>query len=1148
MITNKEVRISVNKTLTRRLIYVVVALTLLAMMIPAMAMPVSAAKPVLTMYAVDPTNTTVLLPDADSGYNIKGTIVEVHSDQNVTWSVSDTNIAQILGGSTPTSVRVVGTDMAGNVSITGVTSTNETNSIEKKWGTLHHTDINIGTTPGAMAGSSYVTWNEDAKAWQAGPVTVTDTIYGTFVNVANPTAMEGAILDWYLLPANVNVDLSTGEWLDHAGIHGIQWRMNQLMAAYQVQLTSFADWKINPVSVDTYTNVSLGNGKNSVSIYAKGEEAVQVICVAHYPSTINTQLPITPEKATWDFFTTESEVVPQVRWAGEKIVLEKYFGPSYEGKYVEFSLENQSVGALEGILEEDDFDAGSVWTEVVNGFASCILVSSDQGVANVVAGLYEKENGTALGNQHFFTVYFLKFESVTIGDVVGKRAAHNAGLWNPGSPNPWNAAADTTTQTLNVSQDALVRARVKGWFTNSNPSVRLVRTVDPANSTLDNPGSATLTLPAGRWILPDDWGKLAGTNWKQSRIHWDIMNTVGGNSVIYNGVSGTEFVGAPADYNTAPNNLGPNRIEVAGGQLGDYYKYVTTGSGTDYKYMPAPAVHVKYPIVGNDDVVGPFSPGLELMTPAGWEIVNAPSWDVNYRPMHTVVPDGYLDWWDAPMPPAKVIYQIQDAGADPNSNEMGYFKAVNKTDIYYVWATNTAWTPFVDDPTDPYDQYIKVYTNPFYQEMIPAHEAIPTFINNGGYDWNSFDNAYGRYEFWEFINQHRYLPIVSTSDPAGHPTCVEVYSDNHGEAMVWLNGNWNLYVAPALNKGTYDLPYNYVTGTTTIQATVDYPYSRLHQAFQSNADVKTWLWGGLILGADTHTYAAPPASDGTATRMVISAGVWYGMNGDIPSEPNYGKTGTYPNEAAASKDKVVWVWVSDRDGLASGVVGSKVVWTISAVVGTGVRISYRTCENANQGISQYNEITKNIFLTNGFLQGTNGGVTDEPTRAHGISYLRAPTTVEKALFNKFWGNGYTDPITHISYNATSTLNGLNPNNFAVAAIDLEDLAASDSWSRCNVNIDVWSNDFDPTIPAPVVPNKYVSYSTNVIFQADDPLDDALRPGDANFDGVVNMGDVTAVERMILGLQTVSANAILNNEGTVDMGTVVKIERTILGLK
>jgi len=83
------------------------------------------------------------------------------------------------------------------------------------------------------------------------------------------------------------------------------------------------------------------------------------------------------------------------------------------------------------------------------------------------------------------------------------------------APESLDVTTRTTTQTLNVSSDALMRANVKGWFTSSNPSARPVRYIDPTmdsgvagtdpTATNGNYPGNTLMLPAGRWILPDDW-------------------------------------------------------------------------------------------------------------------------------------------------------------------------------------------------------------------------------------------------------------------------------------------------------------------------------------------------------------------------------------------------------------------------------------------------------------------------------------------------------------------------------------------------------------------------------------------------------------------------------------------------------------------
>ncbi len=54
-------------------------------------------------------------------------------------------------------------------------------------------------------------------------------------------------------------------------------------------------------------------------------------------------------------------------------------------------------------------------------------------------------------------------------------------------------------------------------------------------------------------------------------------------------------------------------------------------------------------------------------------------------------------------------------------------------------------------------------------------------------------------------------------------------------------------------------------------------------------------------------------------------------------------------------------------------------------------------------------------------------------------------------------------------------------------------------------------------------------------------------GDANGSGTIDMGDVTAIYRMILGLDPVKSWADANWDGDVNMGDVVRIQRIILGL-
>ena len=56
-----------------------------------------------------------------------------------------------------------------------------------------------------------------------------------------------------------------------------------------------------------------------------------------------------------------------------------------------------------------------------------------------------------------------------------------------------------------------------------------------------------------------------------------------------------------------------------------------------------------------------------------------------------------------------------------------------------------------------------------------------------------------------------------------------------------------------------------------------------------------------------------------------------------------------------------------------------------------------------------------------------------------------------------------------------------------------------------------------------------------------------QPGDANGDDVIDMADVTKVERIILGVDPPTLEADANQDGEINMADVTKIERIILGI-
>jgi hypothetical protein len=531
---------------------------------------------------------------------------------------------------------------------------------------------------------------------------------------------------------------------------------------------------------------------------------------------------------------------------------------------------------------------------------------------------------------------------------------------------------------------------------------------------------------------------------------------------------------------TSPDYATSGVLSVVNSSLGDY--------------MQGPKEVSEY------KVIGPFAPGLEVMTPSGWMIPNTPvrlADQTNFRnTIQTVVPDGLLNAWDAPMPPAKIILEVMAGN--------GFFKDAMKTDIYYHMVGT-----------------LKEYTNPFYQILIPANPLIPAFNQQGGggYDWNSYDGTHGPYEFWTIINQP-YMNEARPSD-AQHPTKIEIYSDNHGEAMAWLNGDWNLDLGIYTGKGGADVPVDEVVGTTTVQASADYPYIRNDQAIFSTEVTKIWFWSGQILGTDGHDFGTNPTTgaiigtptESSNTLMVLTAGNYMIDNST---------TAEFPNQLGFSNDKVVWVWATDRDGLQAGVLGTQVQWHI-----TGVG-AYIPAINANQ-ISNYNWLTQHIYITNGFITyapgDPNPGTILNPDRTMAVSKLRVPNQAEKQLFYKKWPTLYTDPT------------GMAPINFAVAAIDI----LNDNPVDCTVSEILTGPDFGYT--GQTLGNVY--YSTNVDFSKSYPIDDPIIAGDANSDGVVNAADITAVERIIMGIAPPNSNADVDSNGSVDMGDVVKINNIIL---
>jgi hypothetical protein len=730
----------------------------------------------------------------------------------------------------------------------------------KKWGKIYDTWLfgwdSYIEEPIYGSGETLVWWDENSKSWIGGAY-LYDLVIGNFITnrVEEFTApADGADVEWWVLDARAPVhELPSG-----VPASVLVPAINAMQAAYPSHHVGFynCDTKYyETVSGDANIDGQM-TGLTEVELVACGEEAVKIVVVAKYPYGLHYSEPwaVFPEIISWNFWTQEVEKVPQVRWAGEKIVLEKQFGTSYTGFPVLFNLENQSCGSLFPVSGQGSSPSGAqqVLTEIDSyGVARCILESETQCECDVTCSLYELSESPPgdLINQAGFVVFFLKFEDITLGNVEGEREGHNEGQFTP--PNPWADTeedalglvdpVDPVTGELNVSQDALLRARVRGWFMGDNLSNRPARVIDSNHNGVEDIHDEV--LPAGRWVLPDDWPYLAGHDpilgdieWMERRPHWDIMTQPNDN--IMSEPDGYQYwdFGLEEWVWTEP-------IDKAE-ELGDYVEWDLTGP-----------LDVPGDLVAQAPVIGPYNT-LDTYTP---------TIDHDYKlDRKTIVRNGKLNWWDCPMSPAKIIFEITDGP--------GFFKDADKGDIYYQWV-DTDWAPGNES---------KVYTNPFYETMIPSSPFIPPFILTGGYDWNSWDTTYGPYPFWDIINQP---PGITPSDDQ-HPTKVEVYSDNHGEAMVWLNGFWNLDLSDWATQWGFDVPAGTEVGNTTVKAMADYPYLRKHPYVGSNDVEKTWTWGKEI-------------------KLFIES---------IPTEGGDNDDGW----------KIAWLFVCDPDGFPA--TGERVEW------------------------------------------------------------------------------------------------------------------------------------------------------------------------------------------------------------------------------
>ncbi len=631
---------------------------------------------------------------------------------------------------------------------------------EKKWGEIYCTELD---SEDSLVDDEYL---------------VTESVEASFLweDCVTETELpaDDAVVDWWLMEIDALADVQALETAlgddpcDDDGGCGTYTEDDPAMFTYDtivykdpfevldaIQADNLVDllesyiFESNGVIIantDYTQNQTDVDGEATVGVHIESPTGVMLVTLTDYPINKHGENVVCVQHETWPPPPPPPTVekFPLIAWVGEKTVVEWNLGTAYAGEIVTFASERPySIGVL-----EDPYDVADIGDVVdvevdCDGIARCIVHSDKSGKTNILAAVVEtliqgapKQVVSEKIIQQGFIVYWIAIESVDLANIEDSDL-----------PNPTWDTVGLTEETLDIGDSTTLRVRVRGYFVDPDPEFQSTRPVDVLD--FDGDGVYDILLPAGRWVLPDDWNRLAGgALWELQKPHWDIMDDL--------------------DDPTCPVLSDTDANDDYDEEMGDY------DDGWTPSCVNSPNGNAAYPVIGPFSTAQPCDADQWITDPAA-VLADA---TVTGELRTTAVPDYRCDLFDAVIPPL-MTYFVADSGT---------LGTVDKGDIYYGLYLG--------------DRY---FTFPYYRQEIPSSELFNPYYGEGpaGYRWDSWDNdpvnaplaVKGPYDYYEPLPLWDYdydaiEDIFGYGITAADEQLLLVYTDNHGEAYVEFTLEW----------------------------------------------------------------------------------------------------------------------------------------------------------------------------------------------------------------------------------------------------------------------------------------------------------------------------------------------------------------------